>query len=165
MFKPQIFKIVLACFAACFVISLPFAEARGSSGSEAQVLRLINSARARGVSCRGGGGGMSLAPLRYNPTLRRAAKTHALNMANYGFMSHYFRGIGPRTRIIRAGYRYSRMSEIIYKYSGRSSAASAVRWWLHSPVHCRAIMNRYYREFGAAYGGSGAWAVEMAQPR
>ena len=162
------FKLVTVFLCALAFGFLPFAEARGygaSSGSEAQVLRLINSARARGVSCRGGGGGVSLAPLRYNPTLRRAAQSHALNMANRNFMSHYFRGIGPRTRVVRAGYRYSRMSEIIYKYSGRSSAAAAVRWWLRSPVHCRAIMNRYYREFGAAYGGSGAWAVEMAQPR
>jgi uncharacterized protein YkwD len=161
-------KLLFVFFCAVAFSLLPFAEARGygaSSSSEAQVLSLINSARARGVSCRGGGGGVSLKPLRYNPTLRRAAKLHASNMANHNFMSHYFRGIGPRTRVIRTGYRYSRMSEIIYKYSGRSSAASAVRWWLRSPVHCRAIMNRYYTEFGAAYGGSGAWAVEMAQPR
>ena len=156
-------------FCCAFILCLvPFAEARGyggSSGSEAQVLRLLNSARARGVACRGGGGGISLAPLRYDPTLRRAAKAHAVNMANNGFMSHFYRGIGPRTRVLRAGYRYSRMSEIIYKYAGRSSPASAVRWWLRSPVHCRAIMNRYYSEFGAAYGGSGAWAVVMARPR
>jgi uncharacterized protein YkwD len=162
------FKRLSGFCCALILCLVPFAEARGygdSSGIEVQVLRLINSARARGVSCRGGGGGVSLAPLRYNPTLRRAAKAHAFNMANHNFMSHYFRGIGPRTRVVRAGYRYSRMSEIIYKYSGRSSAASAVRWWLRSPVHCRAIMNRYYTQFGAAYGGSGAWAVEMAQPR
>jgi uncharacterized protein YkwD len=161
-------KLLPGFCCALILCLVPFAEARGygaSSNIEAQVLRLINSARVRGVSCRGGGGGVSVPALRYDPVLRRAAKAHALNMANHNFMSHYFRGIGPRTRVIRTGYRYSRMSEIIYKYSGRSSAASAVRWWLRSPVHCRAIMNRYYREFGAAYGGSGAWAVEMAQPR
>jgi uncharacterized protein YkwD len=163
MFKP------ISIFCCAVILSLvPFAEARGygaSSSSEAQVLSLINSARARGVSCRGGGGGVRVPALRYDPVLRRAAQAHALNMANHNFMSHYFRGVGPRTRVARAGYRYSRMSEIIYKYSGRSSAASAVRWWLRSPVHCRAIMNRYYTEFGAAYGGSGAWVVEMTQAR
>jgi uncharacterized protein YkwD len=161
-------KLLFVFFCAVAFSLLPFAEARGygaSSSSEAQVLSLINSARARGVSCRGGGGGVSVPALRYTPVLRGAAQSHALNMANHNFMSHYFRGVGPRTRVARAGYRYSRMSEIIYKYSGRSSAASAVRWWLRSPVHCRAIMNRNYTEFGAAYGGSGAWAVEMARPR
>jgi uncharacterized protein YkwD len=162
------FKPIFIFFCAVALGLLPFAEARGygaSSGSEAQVLRLINSARARGVSCRGGGGGVSVPALRYVPVLRGAAQAHAFNMANHNFMSHYFRGIGPRTRVARAGYRYSRMSEIIYKYSGHSSPASAVRWWLSSPVHCRAIMNRYYSEFGAAYGGSGAWVVEMTQAR
>ena len=163
MFKP----ISIFCCAVAFGL-LSFAEARGygaSSSSEAQVLSLINAARARGVSCRGGGGGVRVPALRYDPVLRRAAQVHALNMANHNFMSHYFRGVGPRIRVARAGYRYSRMSEIIYKYSGRSSPASAVRWWLRSPVHCRAIMNRYYTEFGAAYGGSGAWVVEMTQAR
>ena len=163
MFKPV---SIFVCAVAYSL--LPFAEARGfgaSSSSEVQVLRLINSARARGVSCRGGGGGVSVAALRYDPVLRRAAQAHALNMANHNFMSHYFRGVGPRTRVARAGYRYTRMSEIIYKYSGRSSPASAVHWWLRSPVHCRAIMNRHYTEFAAAYGGSGAWVVEMTQAR
>jgi uncharacterized protein YkwD len=162
------FKLISIFFCAVALGLLPFAEARGygaSSGSEAQVLRLINSARARGASCRGGGGGVSVPALRFVPVLRGVAQAHAFNMANHNFMSHYFRGIGPRTRVARAGYRYSRMSEIIYKYSGHSSPASAVRWWLSSPVHCRAIMNRYYSEFGAAYGGSGAWVVEMTRAR
>jgi uncharacterized protein YkwD len=162
------FKLIPVFVCALVFSLLTFAEARGygaSSSNEAQVLRLINSARARGVSCRGGGGGVSVPALRYNSVLRGSAQSHALNMANHNFVSHYFRGIGPRTRVTRAGYRYSRMSEIIYKYSGRSSAADAVRWWLRSPVHCRAIMNRYYTEFGAAYGGSGAWVVEMTQAR
>ena len=162
------FKLISVFLCAVALSLLPFAEARGygsSTNSEAQVLSLINSARARGVSCRGGGGGVSVPALRYDPVLRTAAKTHAFNMANHNFMSHYFRGVGPRSRVTRAGYRYSRMSEIIYKFSGRSSPASAVRWWLRSPVHCRAIMNRYYTEFAAAYGGSGAWVVEMTQAR
>jgi uncharacterized protein YkwD len=160
---------LISIFCCAVVLSIvSFAEARGygaSSTSEAQVLSLINSARARGVSCRGGGGGVLVPALRYDPVLRSAAQVHAFNMANHNFMSHYFRGVGPRTRVARAGYRYSRLSEIIYKYSGRSSPADAVRWWLRSPVHCRAIMNRYYTEFGAAYGGSGAWVVEMTQAR
>jgi uncharacterized protein YkwD len=162
------FKPITVLFCAVAFSLLPLAEARGygsSSSGEAQVLSLINSARARGVSCRGGGGGVRVPALRYDPVLRSAAQVHAFNMANHNFMSHYFRGVGPRTRVARAGYRYSRLSEIIYKYSGRSSPADAVRWWLRSPVHCRAIMNRFYTEFGAAYGGSGAWVVEMTQAR
>jgi uncharacterized protein YkwD len=103
--------------------------------------------------------------LRYDATLAQTAKGHALNMGRYGFMSHYFRGVGPRVRVARAGYGYLRMSEIIFK--GRNSdPARAVRWWLRSPVHCRAIMNPHYTEAGSGLSRAGnAWAVVLAQPR
>jgi uncharacterized protein YkwD len=143
------------------------ADARGygaSTANEIQVLQLINAARARGTRCAGGGGGVRLGALSYNPTLRVTALAHAANMRRYNFISHYWRGVGPRTRVARAGYRYLRMSEIIYMYAGRGRPADAVRWWLRSPVHCRAIMNRYYTRFGAGYAGGGAWDVILAQP-
>ena len=132
---------------------------------EEQLLSLLNEARARGVACRGGGGGYSLPPLRHQATLAKVAKGHALNMGRHGFVSHYFRGVGPRVRVARAGYGYLRMSEIIFR--GRSSdPVRAVRWWLRSPVHCRAIMNPYYTEAGAGLSRVGhAWAVVLAQPR
>ncbi|WP_018466842.1 CAP domain-containing protein [Calidithermus timidus] len=132
---------------------------------EAQLLGLINQARVQGVRCPGGGGGSPLPPLKYDATLAKVALGHALNMGRKGFLSHYYGGVGPRVRLSRAGYRYTRMSEIIFK--GRSpSPARAVRWWLRSGVHCRAIMNLYYKEFGAGFSPVGnAWAVVLAQPR
>ncbi|MCL6526298.1 MAG: CAP domain-containing protein [Thermaceae bacterium] len=143
----------------------PLGLAQSVASLESQVLSLINTARAQGTACRGGGGGVALPPLRYDPTLAQAAKRHALNMGRVGFLSHYYQGMGPRVRVARAGYAYLRMSEIIYK--GNSlSPQQAVRWWLWSPVHCRAIMNPYYQEFGAGLSPvGGAWAVELAQPR
>ncbi len=141
------------------------ANAQTVASLESRVLSLINQARANGVSCRGGGGGVRLPPLTYNATLAQAAKGHALNMGRKGFMSHYYRGVGPRLRVARAGYGYYRMSEIIFK-GGTSNPQRALRWWLHSPVHCRAIMNPYYTQFGAGLSLLGnAWAVEMALPR
>lgn len=150
----------------CLLIALgAVANAQSAASLESKVLSLINQARAEGVSCRGGGGGYRLPPLSYNPTLAQAAKAHALNMGYKGFMSHYYKGIGPRIRVARAGYSYLRMSEIIFKGSS-SSPQKAMRWWLHSPVHCRAIMNPYYKQFGAGLSLVGnAWAVEMAMPR
>lgn len=142
-----------------------FASAQSAASLESRVLSLINQARAQGVACRGGGGGVSLPPLVYNATLANAAKAHALNMGYKGFMSHYYQGVGPRLRVARAGYSYLRMSEIIFK-GGTKSPERAMRWWLHSPVHCRAIMNPYYKQFGAGLSLVGnAWAVEMAMPR
>jgi len=148
-----------------FLSGLSFALAHSTAQLESQVLSLLNDARARGVICRGGGGGHRLPPLRFDATLARVAKSHALNMGRYGFMSHYFRGVGPRVRVARAGYSYLRMSEIIFK--GRNSdPARAVRWWLRSPEHCRAIMNPYYTEFGSGLSRVGnAWAVVLAQPK
>ncbi len=146
---------------------LGFSVAIGQSTAqlESQVLSLLNAARARGVICPGGGGGYRLPPLHSNATLANAARSHAINMGRYGFMSHYFQGVGPRMRVARAGYGYLRMSEIIFK--GRNSdPARAVRWWLRSPVHCRAIMNPHYTEFGSGLSRVGnAWAVVLAQPR
>lgn len=146
-------------------MSCSVAMAQSTAQLEAQILSLLNDARARGVVCRGGGGGVRLPPLSHNATLALAAKKHALNMGRYGFMSHYFQGVGPRVRVARAGYGYLRMSEIIFK--GRNSdPARAVRWWLRSPVHCRAIMNPHYTEAGAGLSRVGhAWAVVLAQPR
>ncbi|RDI96032.1 CAP domain-containing protein [Meiothermus sp. QL-1] len=145
------------------LLGFTWAWAQGPEGLEARVLSLINQARAKGVACRGGGGGYSLPPLRPNSTLAQVARGHARDMARHGFVSHYFQGVGPRLRVARAGYRYLRMSEIIFK--GRSGdPARAVRWWLRSPTHCRAIMNPYYTEAGAGFRGN-AWVVVLAQPR
>ena len=133
-------------------------EARGTP--ESAVMALINNARGAGTRCNGGGG-VRLNRLTFNATLARAADTHARTMAARRVVSHYFNGIGPRTRVARAGYRFSRMSEIIFMGSG--SASRAVSWWQRSRVHCQAMMNRYYTQFGAAYH-NGAWVVVMALP-
>ncbi len=135
-----------------------FAEARGGTST---ALSLINTLRVSGASCRGGGG-VRLGALRYAPTLARAAYQHALDMGRKRFVSHYYRGVGPRTRVAKAGYRFSRMSEIIFL--GGGGASRAVRWWKNSSVHCRAMTNPHYTEFGAAQY-NGAWVVVMARPR
>jgi uncharacterized protein YkwD len=147
----------LLALLACVLIFSGFANAR-ARGNVSQLQTLINQARASGIRC-AGGGGVRVARLGGNTLLAVAARGHAANMSRYGFVSHYFRGIGPHTRVPRAGYRFSRMSEIIFKGSG--GASRAMRWWLRSPVHCRAIMNPYYREIGTAVVGN-AFVIEMA---
>ena len=147
----------LLALLACVLLFSGFADAR-ARGSTSELQTLINQARASGVRC-AGGGGVRLARLGGNNLLANAARGHASNMSRYGFVSHYFRGVGPQTRVPQAGYKFSRISEIIFKGSG--GATRAVRWWLHSPVHCRAIMNPYYREIGTAVVGN-AFVVVMA---
>jgi uncharacterized protein YkwD len=148
----------LIALLTCVLIFSGFADARVRRVGSSQLQTLINQARASGVRC-SGGGGVRLARLGGNNLLAIAARGHAANMSRYGFVSHYFRGVGPRTRVLRAGYRFSRMSEIIFKGSG--GASRALRWWLRSPVHCRAIMNPYYREIGTSVVGN-SFVVVMA---
>lgn len=137
----------------------------GQAPVEALAIRLINGARARGQFCPGGGGGVSLPPLAFEPALRALAYSHAYDMGSRGYLSHFEPGGGsPRARVQRAGYRPSRMSEIIYKHSSIGGRAeSAVNWWLHSPVHCRAIMNPNYTVIGVGYSSVGkSWSALLA---
>ena len=137
---------------------LPNTQARGTP--ESAVMALINNARVAGTRCNGAGG-VRLNRLTYNATLALASDSHARAMAARRVVSHYFNGVGPRTRVARAGYNFSRMSEIIYLGSG--SASRAVGWWQRSRAHCQAMMNPHYTQIGAAYSG-GAWVVVMALP-
>ncbi|MER3481226.1 MAG: hypothetical protein C4327_12355 [Meiothermus sp.] len=150
--------LILCLVGLVLVLSPALAQRQGLEG---RMLALINEARAQGVRCAGGG----LPALRYSRALAIAAQHHANNMGQQRFLSHYYQGVGPRARVIRVGYRYLRMSEIIFKGYG-NDPRKAVRWWLRSPVHCRAIMNPHYRELGVGFSSlGGAWAVVLAQPR
>jgi uncharacterized protein YkwD len=135
------------------------AEARGNP--ESQIMALINNVRTAGTRCNGAGG-VRLGRLTFNSKLAIAAENHARNMAARGVVSHFFAGIGPRTRVVRAGYNFSRMSEIIFM--GGGNASRALSWWQHSRVHCTAMMNPAYTQIGAGYHG-GAWVVVMARPK
>jgi uncharacterized protein YkwD len=141
-----------------FLVS-SFAAARSSN--ESRVTAQINALRSSGVRCNGAGG-VKIGTMRWNNTLALAARTHAINMGNKRFVSHYYNGVGPRTRVARVGYRYSRMSEIIFL--GNGGASRAVNWWKNSRIHCWAMTNPLYTEVGAAFY-RGAWVVVMARPR
>jgi uncharacterized protein YkwD len=147
--------IGVVALVACF----GFSDARVTA--ESQVTALVNNARSSGVRCNGGGG-VKLNRLTYNAKLAIAAENHARNMGSRRFVSHYYKGVGPRTRVVRAGYNFSRMSEIIFL--GNGGASRAVNWWKNSRVHCQAMMNRNYTQVGAGYY-NGAWVVVMARPK
>jgi uncharacterized protein YkwD len=139
----------------------------GSDSLEGQALALINDARARGGSCPGGGGGRALPALRLDGRLSTAALGHARDMGERRYLSHFEPGgSNPRGRVVRAGYKPVSLSEIIYKHSLNGHlAASPVRWWLASPVHCRAIMNPQYTSIGIGYWAVGkSWTALLARP-
>ncbi len=142
----------------CILIS---GLADAQSSLESRAVAQINALRTSGARCNGAGG-IRIRAMRWNSTLAKAARVHALSMGSKRFVSHYYQGVGPQTRVARAGYRYSRMSEIIFLGNGGSS--KAINWWKNSKIHCWAMTNANYTEVGAAQF-NGAWVVVMARPK
>lgn len=152
----NVFKILILTWA--------FFAGTALAGPEMVMLGKINAMRTSGMRCPGGGGGYKLKPLALNATLSAVAKMHAFHMATGHFLSHSYRGKNARTRLANAGYRFSRMSEIIHKGS-YADPNRPMRWWQQSNIHCRAIMNSFYTQIGIGYSPLGnSWAVEMALP-
>ena len=78
-----------------------------------------------------------------------AAKRHTTDMADGNRLSHT--GTGNTTvsrRVSRAGYRWQVVAENIA--AGLETSEEVIAQWLHSPEHCRNIMERNLSEIGAA---------------
>lgn len=119
--------------------------AQADPSVEAQVLELINQARAAG-----GVGALSL-----NPALTTAARVHSTDMACNDFVSHSGSdGSNWADRITAQGYAYGTFPlENIYVGSPQfgGDAQGAVTWWLNSQVHHDNIMNGAMSETGIGY--------------
>jgi uncharacterized protein YkwD len=142
----------------------------GQQTAGADILQLVNAARAQPRSCGGQRFGPA-GPLGWSPALAQAALAHSSELATHHYFSHVERdGSTPAERVGRAGYAWSRVGENIA--SGQRSAREAVQGWLDSPGHCANIMNPVYTEMGAAYAVNPHndnhtvyWTQEFARPR
>jgi uncharacterized protein YkwD len=119
-------------------------QIQGNAGFGAQILALINAARAAN----------GMPPLTLNSQLAQAAQDHSADMACSGVLSHTGTdGSTPADRIAAAGYIASISRENIYaqppKYGG--NAQSAIDWWLGSQIHRDAILNAQVTEIGIGY--------------
>lgn len=135
----------------------------------ADVLRLVNQARARPRHC-GDHAFAVVPPLQPNAVLERAAAAHAQDMARHGYLAHRARdGSNPGQRATRAGYRWQAVGENLA--SGALSAQEVVAGWLRSPDHCANLMQPAFTEMGVAFAvnlDSEAgiyWAQTLARPR
>jgi uncharacterized protein YkwD len=112
------------------------------------------------------------------PSLGRAATAHAADMAARGFFSHLsLEGSDPLDRVRATGYLDGwtewEVGEVLAWGSGELSAPeAAMRSWLESPAHRRALLRRGYRELGVGVaegtpaGGEGAtYAVVLGTRR
>ncbi|MFC7590177.1 CAP domain-containing protein [Nonomuraea antimicrobica] len=116
-------------------------------GLASRVVSLTNDARSQ----RGCG------PLRVDGGLTRSARTHSLEMARAGQLSHNSPdGSSPWDRMERAGYRWGAAENI---GAGYSTADEAVRGWMDSPDHRKNILDCRLKAIGVgvASGPGGPW--------
>lgn len=114
-----------------------------------EVLRLVNAARAAPRTC-GTVRFPAAQPLAWNDRLAAASLSHSHDMAGKNYFRHEGKdGSAVADRATRAGYKWSQIGENIA--AGQGSARDVVSGWLSSPGHCANIMNRGFREMGAAF--------------
>jgi uncharacterized protein YkwD len=115
----------------------------------AQVLELVNEARAKPRSC-GSRAFPQVPPLKLSPLLSRAALAHAKDMSAHKLFEHRGSdGSMPADRVLRAGYNWLSVGENIAE--GAANAEVVVRGWINSPGHCANIMSAQFQEMGLAY--------------
>ena len=90
-------------------------------------------------------GAHGLAPLRFDPRLQRAARSHSGDMLRRNYFAH-----GRFTsRIARFGVRGSRVGEnLAWGVGSRSDPREIVRAWLASPPHRANLLRRGFRRVG-----------------
>ncbi|NRQ33201.1 hypothetical protein HII36_15305 [Nonomuraea sp. NN258] len=116
-------------------------------GLAAKVVSLTNAARAK----------HGCAPLRVDGRLAASARTHSLEMARAGALTHASPdGASPWDRMERAGYPWGAAENI---GNGYATADEAVRGWLDSPDHRKNILDCGLRAIGVgvASGPNGPW--------
>ena len=113
------------------------------------VLEHLNAIRARGARC-GGTEYPPSPPLARSPSLDRAARAHAEDMARNSFLAHTGSdGSNPGERVSRTGYHWETVAENVA--SGQTSAEDIAATWLDSAGHCENLMDAKYAETGIAY--------------
>ena len=122
-----------------------------------RVLRLINRVRAD-ADC---------PPVRENPALSRAARSHSDDMADAQSLSHTgSAGTDPGGRLTDQGYRWSRAGENIAR--GQRGPAAVVRAWRESSKHHTILVTCAFRDAGVGVqdGRQGPWWTAIfAAPR
>jgi uncharacterized protein YkwD len=126
-----VIPFVVAALAAAFAGSAHATE----TAAEQALLDEVNRARAA----------HGLAPLRVDPTLRRAARAHSDDMLRRGYFGH-----GPfAERLARFGARGPRLGENLAWGAGTAAAArSMVQRWLASPPHRANLLRPGFRRIG-----------------
>jgi uncharacterized protein (TIGR03000 family) len=106
------------------------------TADEKTILKLINAERDKA----------GLEPLKTDPKLNRAARSHSLNMAKQNILEHVLDGKGSADRIKDSGYRLRTFGENCGV--GSRTPAAAIQMWLNSPPHKENILTAEFTETG-----------------
>ena len=148
---------VVALVAAVVLALLAVSSAHGagfSAGSDARLLAAINGVRAA----------HGLRPLHLDGRLRRAARSHSIDMVRRDYFAHGAFAL----RLWRFGVRGPQIGENLAWGTGpRGSAPAIVSEWLASPPHRRVLLRPGFRRVGVGsavgpFAGRGSARVVTA---
>ena len=155
-FLPLFFTLIAACTKDS--LPAPTDSSVPATVNKTVLLQLINDARKKGCNC--GDTYYASAPaVTWNDLLEKAAYNHSSDMFQNKYFSHTGSdGSGSGERINQAGYTWKYYGENIAE--GYRTEQEVVDGWLHSPGHCKNIMNRNYSEMAVARVGD-YWTQEF----
>ena len=140
----------LGSAALLFVAAVSFAATPAPTVSGAAVLKKLNQVRLLGTTCPGVGPRPAVGILHASLLHAATAFLQSKYMAGSGEVSHVGPdGSTPPQRAAGLGLQAVSVTEIVYL--GHSpDPESALRWWLHSPVHCKIITDPRYSVAGGS---------------
>jgi uncharacterized protein YkwD len=151
--KRQLYAVLFVVFAV--LVSVPAAQARGLTGSEASLLNTMNAVRqAHGLPA-----------LRVDFHLVRAARGHSADMMRRQYFAHG----SVAGRVVAAGARGPVFGEDLAWATG-ITANWVVEHWLASPSHRAILLRPGFRRVGIGYsfgtfigrGGAGIVTADFA---
>ncbi|MFO0822058.1 MAG: CAP domain-containing protein [Gemmataceae bacterium] len=89
-----------------------------------------------------------LPPLKADPLLMEAARSHAANMAKQNMLAHELDGKQPADRVKSTGYKYGYVGENVAW--NQKTPAQVLESWMNSEGHKANILKKEYTEIGVA---------------
>lgn len=125
------------------------------------MLNRVNLLRSKGCHC-GRRYMPPVPPLVWNDQLEKSAATQVQDMYRHHFISHRgSNGSSPGKRVTKTGYQWHTVGE--NAASGQESVEEVMQDWKKSSTHCLIMMDKSYRDFGAALQGA-YWVQVFASP-
>ena len=122
------------------IIAAPVADAWAQTPPAIRLIDYVNAARIQ----------YGLPAIPEHIRLSRAARIHARDMAQNGFVSHQGSdGSGFEERVSRTSYAWTLVAENVA--AGQPTVQEVIRGWMKSPGHKENILNEKISEIGAGH--------------